>query len=195
MTDGFDLVAHLVRQRRFSGKTFGPGRRTEMVSDHIRKELGEIALRPDDLEEWVDVILLALDGAWRTGAGPAAIVRAIDEKMAKNEARQWPDWRDSDPNKAIEHVRHHDPIPSSVPMAIAWFRPEDAALYLDRELDESGAVDGLVVKLDTMHESFDHGPYLRQAWWCAGTGNFVCSSTANTLHNVKAWAYDDPNHL
>lgn len=103
--ENFDLVAHLEHQRQFSLKTFGPGARTKGVVDHIRKELSEIEAAPDDVEEWVDVIILAFDGAWRAGWEPKDIVRAIVAKQAKNEQRNWPDWRTSDPNKAIEHVR------------------------------------------------------------------------------------------
>ena len=102
---GFDLVAHLERQRDFSLKTFGPGPRTKGVVDHIRKELAEIEADPADIMEWVDVIILAFDGAWRAGWEPQAIVDAIVAKQTKNEARQWPDWRTADPDKAIEHVR------------------------------------------------------------------------------------------
>lgn len=101
----FDLVAHLKRQRDFSLKTFGPGARTKGVVDHIRKELAEIEADPADIMEWVDVIILAFDGAWRAGWEPQAIVDAIVAKQTKNEARQWPDWRTADPDKAIEHVR------------------------------------------------------------------------------------------
>lgn len=194
--ESFDLVKHIRRQRMFSAKTFGPGRRTEMVIDHIRKELGEIEAAPNDVSEWIDVILLAIDGAWRSGADPEQIAQGIRMKQSRNEARTWPDWRAADLTKAIEHVSEGLPAGiTSVPMSIAWFRPEDAALFLDSELDESGAVDGLVVKLDTLHQTFDGGPYLRQAWWCAGTGHFVCSATACSLHNVKAWAYDSPDSM
>ncbi|WP_316224676.1 MULTISPECIES: dATP/dGTP pyrophosphohydrolase domain-containing protein [unclassified Bradyrhizobium] len=101
----FDLVAHLYRQRAFSRATFGPGARTKGMIDHIRKELVEIEKSPNDLTEWVDVILLALDGAWRAGHAPAAIAGAIRAKQDKNELRDWPDWRAADPDKAIEHVR------------------------------------------------------------------------------------------
>lgn len=101
----FDLIAHLERQREFSLRTFGPGARTLGVTDHITKELEEIKADPNDLMEWVDVILLALDGAWRAGYEPKEIAKGISAKMAKNEARQWPDWRTADPSKAIEHVR------------------------------------------------------------------------------------------
>lgn len=101
----FDLVSHVARQMAFSLKTFGPGERTEMVVEHIRKELIEITEAPQDLMEWIDVVLLGLDGAWRTGAGPAQIAAALDGKLAKNERRKWPDWRVADPHAPIEHVR------------------------------------------------------------------------------------------
>lgn len=100
-----DLVVHLHRQRHFSLETFGPGQRTAGVLDHIRKELLEIEAAPNDLAEWIDVAILAFDGAWRTGASPEQIVRALLDKQLKNEARKWPDWRTADPSKAIEHER------------------------------------------------------------------------------------------
>lgn len=103
----YDLIAHLYRQRAFSIGTFGPGERKEGVIAHIRKELVEIeeASMPHVLEEWVDVILLALDGAWRTGYGPERIVEAIKEKQNRNENREWPDWRTAPKNGPIEHKR------------------------------------------------------------------------------------------
>jgi hypothetical protein len=101
----FDLVAHLERQRQFSFQTFGPGVRTKGVIDHIRKELIEIEAAPHDLNEWIDVILLACDGAWRAGHTPEAIAKALAAKLVRNEARTWPDWRTADPDKAIEHQR------------------------------------------------------------------------------------------
>lgn len=101
----FDFAAHLARQSAFSLKTFGPGSRTAGVVDHIRKELKEIEADPGDLKEWVDVVILALDGAWRSGATPEEIISAVVAKQTKNEGRTWPDWRTADPTKAIEHDR------------------------------------------------------------------------------------------
>lgn len=75
-------------------------------------------------------------------------------------------------------------------MKIGWMRPEDAANSLRGELDESGAADGCVVRLDAGHEKHDGGPYLRQAWYDAAQDAFVCSSTGAVLPNVAAWAYD-----
>jgi hypothetical protein len=111
--DNFDLVAHLKRQSDWSLRTFGPGDRIVGISDHIRKELLEVAAAHnpkyhpdlDALKEWVDVIILGLDGAWRTGASPEMIAGAISAKQIINEERRWPDWRKAELGKAIEHDR------------------------------------------------------------------------------------------
>ena len=100
----FRMVDHLLRQRRWSEQTFGPGYRGGVI-DHIRKELVEIEAAPTDLMEWIDVVILALDGAWRAGHSPAAIIEALVAKQTKNEKRKWPDWRTLPKGAAIEHVR------------------------------------------------------------------------------------------
>lgn len=102
----YDLIAHLNRQLQFAKKTFGPGPRTEALCDHIAKELEEIKAKPDDVEEWIDVIILACEGAGRIeGVSSGDIVKVLKLKMDKNELRNWPDWRLSDPDKAIEHIK------------------------------------------------------------------------------------------
>ncbi len=105
---GFDMLAHLQRQRDFSERTFGPGTRSAGIVDHIRKELREIEAAPEDLAEWIDVVILALDGAWRSGADPQQIIDALVAKQAKNESRVWPDWRTMPADQAIEHDRSAD---------------------------------------------------------------------------------------
>lgn len=105
MSGRFDLVEHLHRQQDFSRKTFGPGSRTKGVCNHIRKELLEIEESPTDVEEWVDVVILAFDGALRAGWTPEAIVETLVAKQEKNESRTWPDWRTQSPDAPIEHDR------------------------------------------------------------------------------------------
>lgn len=100
-----DLITHLHRQRAWSNKTFGPGNRTGGVLDHIRKELREIEAEPLELSEWIDVVILAFDGAWRAGYSPEQIAAALEAKQTRNEGRQWPDWRTMPHDAAIEHVR------------------------------------------------------------------------------------------
>lgn len=128
-----DFVAHMQRAIAFSRATFGPDERTHGVSEHIRKELDEIAACANASErahEWVDVLILALDGFWRaldaigdeTGDDetarsqmliypplyadiPFVMAAMLVSKQAKNEQRAWPDWRTASPDHAIEHVR------------------------------------------------------------------------------------------
>lgn len=100
-----DLAHILERQRRFSDQTFGPGPRAKGVIDHIQKEIKEVEADPNSLEEWIDIAILAFDGAGRQGYTAREIEDAYVEKLRRNAARTWPDWRTADPDKAIEHVR------------------------------------------------------------------------------------------
>lgn len=100
-----NLASYLREQIEFSERTYGPGERTEGVIDHIKKELEEVKQDPSDLEEWCDVVILALDGAWRVGYSPEQICSGLIAKLEKNKSRKWPDWRTADKNKSIEHIR------------------------------------------------------------------------------------------
>lgn len=104
-SNNYTFVQHIERQKSFSEKTFGPGPRTLGIIDHIKKELVEIEQEPTALKEWLDVVSLALDGAWRAGYTPEEITQGIIELIDRNENRKWPDWKSVAPNKAIEHVR------------------------------------------------------------------------------------------
>lgn len=114
-----DLKQHLIRQMVFSRATFGPGERTDGVLDHIAKEIEEVRKAHGESSEWVDLVILSLDGLtrrlwaasdYRKTADEIAdeACRIIQGKQAKNERRNWPDWRTADPGKAIEHVRGHN---------------------------------------------------------------------------------------
>lgn len=123
-------AAHLAHQREWSRETFGPGPRTLGVIDHIRKELVEIEADPADLGEWVDVIILSFDGAWRAGWEPQEIIDAVKGKQARNEARTWPDWRAMSEDHAIEHDRTSEQVAGSAPSpqgadepAVIWTCP------------------------------------------------------------------------
>jgi hypothetical protein len=103
-----DLVTMLTAQREWSRKTFGPGTRLAGILQHIEKELVEIRDEPHDISEWIDVVILALDGAWRAGAQPVEIVDTLLTKYATNRARTWPDWRTASEDAAIEHLERGD---------------------------------------------------------------------------------------
>lgn len=97
---------HLTRQREWSTRNFGPHRRTEGVLKHIAKEMDEVRADPAGLEEWVDIVILALDGAWRAGHEPQAIIDGVIAKQEENFTRSYPDWRTVDAEgEPIEHIR------------------------------------------------------------------------------------------
>ena len=129
-----DLIAHLTRQGAFGRATFGPGPRTEGVLKHIESEIEEVrrAAAEGDLEElvkeWTDIAILGLDGLIRAvraheeafnGHTMLSLARPYithDEvariagdnivgKQAKNEMRDWPDWRGKSEDQPIEHDR------------------------------------------------------------------------------------------
>lgn len=126
----FSITAeHIERQREFSLRTYGPGLRTEGVLDHIAKESKEVRQDPTDVGEWVDIIILGIDGAQRTGADAQEILDALLAKQVRNEGRTWPDWRTAEPGKAIEHDRtgeaapvQPDPLRAGVGEAVVEFR-------------------------------------------------------------------------
>ncbi|MBB3453946.1 hypothetical protein FHT86_002202 [Rhizobium sp. BK313] len=103
-----NLLSYYERQIAWSRQTFGPALRTKGVIDHIRKELCEIEQDPHDLSEWVDVVILAMDGFWRHGGNAADLFAALLAKQQKNMARTWPDWRTMSEDQAIEHDRSND---------------------------------------------------------------------------------------
>ena len=102
---GLRLTAHLERQRAWSLKTFGPGKRTNGLLDHASKELVEIRKDPDDTSEWIDLAILAFEGAMRHGATPTQVTNTLLHKQTVNENRTWPDWRLFTQDQAIEHDR------------------------------------------------------------------------------------------
>lgn len=107
----FDLITHIYNQRKYSLKTFGPldgGQKVQGILTHIEKEVNEIRKDPQDLEEYIDVIILALDAAYRSGFSPEQIAEMLMKKQLKNERRQWPDWRQVDLSQPLEHIRTED---------------------------------------------------------------------------------------
>jgi len=102
-----DLAFYLARQRLWFLNVFGPGQRDVGLIKHIKKELDEIRDSPGDIEEWIDVIILAFEGALRNAKSVAAVeevLECLQMKQDKNIARTWPDWVNQDPEAAIEHI-------------------------------------------------------------------------------------------
>lgn len=122
------FAAFFDAKAKWSAETFGPGQGAAGVLDHIRKELAEVEREPGDLAEWVDIILLAMDGARRcAGADGATLAAALVAKMVKNKARTWPDWRTAAPGKAIEHDRSGEAI-TDAPVRVEAMRLQRPAV-------------------------------------------------------------------
>jgi hypothetical protein len=99
----YDLVQWLDSHIEWSQRTFGPGKRTEGLCKHIEKELVEIRNDPDDLFEYIDVVILALDGAWRHGYTSQEIASALWTKQEINSQRQWA--KDIPEDQPSEHLK------------------------------------------------------------------------------------------
>ena len=97
------LEEYLEDQIEWSKRTFGEGKRTEGILKHIEKEIIEVRKSPEDLLEWIDIAILALDGAWRAGYQPEEIVMALVEKQEINFGRKWN--VPGSENEPVEHVR------------------------------------------------------------------------------------------
>ena len=95
----------LSRQREFSLRAFGPGKRTLGLSKHILEELIEVQESDHDVRECIDVLILALDLCWRSGASLDDIALYLARKMTTNEARKWPPVGSVGETDKINHVR------------------------------------------------------------------------------------------
>jgi hypothetical protein len=93
-------------QAAWSEETFGPSieRGPRGVLLHLKKEVDEALEAPNDLEEYVDLLLLVFDATRRAGFWYHELVAAAFEKLAKNKARKWPDWRNLS-DVPVEHIR------------------------------------------------------------------------------------------
>ena len=99
---------YLKRHEEWGHATFGSpadGRGPLGPLNHIEKEIVEIKEDPTDLKEWIDLIILGIDGFLRAGGKKTMLLPMLFAKQLTNAARNWPEWRGSDPTKAIEHVR------------------------------------------------------------------------------------------
>jgi len=102
-SDPFDLIAYLDVQIKWSATVFGDGKRTEGILKHIESEIIEVRDEPEDVEEWVDIVVLALDGAWRAGHSPKQICEAMQKKQIKNLRRKWHVPKSE--NEPVMHVK------------------------------------------------------------------------------------------
>ncbi|AMG95231.2 TPA: DUF550 domain-containing protein [Citrobacter amalonaticus] len=93
-------LRNLIRQRHaeWSDKTFG----NVGPLKHLSKEALEAATESDDLSEWADMQFLLWDAQRRSGISDTEITAAMEEKLAVNMARQWPEPKDGEPRLHIK---------------------------------------------------------------------------------------------
>lgn len=100
----FDLARFFDEKAAWSRGEFGV--EYAGVLGHLEKEFKEVSAKPSDLEEWVDIVLLALDGASRhAGATGEEFVVALQAKQQKNRARRW---LKSSEDGVMEHDRSEE---------------------------------------------------------------------------------------
>lgn len=85
-----DIEAFLNDKNEWSIKTFGGGERTEGIIEHIKSGLVEVQETPRDVYGWVDIIFLAMDGAYRNGFEAQDLIYAMEKKHEINRSRSWP---------------------------------------------------------------------------------------------------------
>lgn len=99
-----NIETYVLNHKAWSEKTFGLGPRTEGNLKHIEKEIAEVRKDPTDLMEWIDIAILALDGAWRAGYTAKEIEMALVLKQSINFNRQWPAPGPAD--QPVEHAKN-----------------------------------------------------------------------------------------
>lgn len=97
---GADIQQLQERITRWADSNF-PNRTTADILLKLYEEVGEYARDPRSAHELGDVMILLLDVAAKNGID---IHRAVEEKMAINEARRW---RVDENTRIMRHVREH----------------------------------------------------------------------------------------
>lgn len=104
MDDMIDLHIFWFELAKWSQDTFGSDkvRGAQGPLKHLAKEVEECLAKPDDVEEYADLVFLCFDSARRAGFTLNDLRRALRAKLEKNKARQWPVPSSDEP---VEHIR------------------------------------------------------------------------------------------
>lgn len=88
----------------WSQKTFGSDkvRGSTGPLKHLAKEINEVLAKPDDLEEYADLLFLVFDATRRAGFTYKLLVEAARDKLEINKKRKWPTPTSDEP---VEHVK------------------------------------------------------------------------------------------
>lgn len=103
--DVMSLDVLLMVKREWSLSVFGPDYTYGELLAHIRKEVAEVAANPNDTTEWIDIILLAMDGYWRANDRTSRAQNLMRDLAAKVEENKYRQWERSAPGEPMEHKR------------------------------------------------------------------------------------------
>ena len=106
----WDIIELLQAQFDWQTATFGPATSDSVlgVIDHLEEEIEEVKKEPKDLEEWIDIIILATGGANRAGYSPQEIMEMWVYKNAKNKARKWPPLSEQTKGKKVNAIKEQE---------------------------------------------------------------------------------------
>ena len=94
---------------------------------HIKKELKELDDTPYDMEEWVDLFFLTIQGLTKLAREDLNAVRyEIYAKLIKNHNREW---GQPDADGVVEHVRKNDYTCKAPPCMTKQCASEGRCLY------------------------------------------------------------------
>jgi len=93
------------RQRTWSTTQFGESVDLPRILNHITEATGDVEKEPARLHNWIDIVLLAMDGAWRAGHSPKEVVQAIQDVQVRNIMRDWQNPGDLPIGEPIKHIR------------------------------------------------------------------------------------------
>ncbi|EEG2531169.1 DUF550 domain-containing protein [Salmonella enterica] len=110
----------------WSDKTFGDVGPVGSLK-HLSKEALEAAAEPGDLSEWADMQFLLWDAQRRAGISDGEITAAMEEKLAVNKQREWPEPKDGEPRLHIKE----QPVPVMPP----GLHPDTQKLVVDFSTD------------------------------------------------------------
>jgi hypothetical protein len=102
---GLALTALTIDQNDWSATQFGMPDVKGPVGPlrHMEKEVREAIEKPNDIEEYADILILWLDATWRAGFSMEQVIQAAHNKMKVNRERHW--QKIIDPNAPCEHER------------------------------------------------------------------------------------------
>lgn len=96
------LEGLIEKQIKISKNKFGTETRTSGIIDHMVEELKEIENNPNDIFEWIDMLILSIDGSWRRGFTPSEIAEAWKQKIDIINNRKYEN--NPDPNKRSKRI-------------------------------------------------------------------------------------------